>query len=167
MSEDFKSLNPAFNRSMKRVEAPELLADPCPCCGSSATIEFGGEVGRWDTYDIECDHCGLRINGPTGAEGDAAKALAVTAWNRRAPSPEIAGAPKSDWFAGDVDADGNELVTVRKDEIAGLVSALERIDAELWKISGKPVKRNMDAYVSAAQNIEEITRTALATWSKP
>lgn len=35
--------------------------------------------------------------------------------------------PSSDWFLGDVDADGNELISIRKDEYDRLRNALERI----------------------------------------
>jgi HPt (histidine-containing phosphotransfer) domain-containing protein len=49
---------------------------------------------------------------------------------------------RSDWFAGGVDADGNELVTIRKDELEQLREEVKQLEAanrlqaaaaEIWR----------------------------------
>lgn len=39
--------------------------------------------------------------------------------------------PKSDWFVGDVDCDGNELITVRKDEWNTICEQREKF---MWQV---------------------------------
>lgn len=65
--------------------------EPCPLCQAEASLVFGGEVGRFDQYDVDCTGCGLYFHGPTIAEGEAAKAATIAAWNRRALASDTIG----------------------------------------------------------------------------
>ena len=66
----------------------------CPFCGGPPTVQFAHEWGRWDVYEVECEACIYSRLGPTGHEGDKARAAAIAAWNRRTPPP----APSADWI---------------------------------------------------------------------
>ena len=59
---------------------------PCPGCGCTATRVIGGPGTRGGPqYWAGCDHCRWRTWGDTEAD-------AITAWNTRENSAEIAGA---------------------------------------------------------------------------
>ena len=57
----------------------------CPLCGRTPKVQFLGEIGRFDQFEVECDPCQLSMFGPLVSGEDAARQAAIEAWNRRKP----------------------------------------------------------------------------------
>lgn len=123
-----------MTNTMKRVEAPELLACPVSwCTDSRPIISLGGSHLR----RVRCNEC------ETQTPLFYTEADAITAWNTRTPSPEI----------------------------AGLVSALEASDGMSIGPNGSggtKVLINFADHVPAGKLFSLLSDlSALATWSKP
>lgn len=85
----------------------------CPFCGDRGP-EITGDFTNGLKIYIACT-AGSDCTA-TGPACDT-EAEAITAWNTRADPALAAAQDKTDWFAGDVDADGNPLTTLRTDEL--------------------------------------------------
>lgn len=96
------------------VKIEQLLG--CPFCETLPTVAPDMEDGTGVLYHPD-NHCIL-----------AALWFPTSNWNTRA-SPQ-ASAP-SDWFNGDVDCDGNEIVTIRADELQRLRDEREKF---MWQV---------------------------------
>lgn len=98
---------------------------PCPFCGSEDVNQM-----RWEEW-LQCNSCAAE-----GAAPDDNFADAVSAWNRRAPSPA---------FEAMVEA------------LEGLVKCCEEHDAAIAKVMGAPPGWK-DTYLDAARAAVALAR---------
>ena len=86
---------------------------------------YSGDPWWWkEAFDDDQDETAVRLRDDDRKIADDV----IAALTQPEPTAQQAG---SDWFAGDVDVDGNELITVRKDEWEKLI---EQRDKFKWQV---------------------------------
>ena len=99
---------------------------PCPCCGYK-------KITMWPMKDYEsplCESCGLTVCENVAGTGTRTH---LSVWNRRAISPEIAGALKEaekwlKWCVECSEAEGYTRPSAHPDQLRGMRAALARIE---------------------------------------